>query len=292
MTGHSLVKTDEVAATCEKDGTKAYWTCSECKKLFSDEKGEHEITEPEVIKATGHDWGEWKVTRDPEAGKAGERQRVCKNDPSHIEKEAIPAPEPKPAPKKTVSGTLLAKLTAKGDRSLELTWSKIDGADGYDILFIKCRGKEAKKVKTIKGNETFKWTKKGLKKNTSYKACVKAWVMKGGKKTYVRSSINVHAYTSGGTKNYTNAKSVTVKKAKVSLKAGKKYKISAKVNRLQSGKKLMPSVHAPKLRYVSSNRKIATVSKTGTIKAKAKGSCKIYVIAVNGVRKTIRLTVK
>ena len=29
-----------------------------------------------------------------------------------------------------------------------------------------------------------------------------------------------------------------------------------------------------------------------TIKAKAKGSCKIYVIAVNGVRKTIRLTVK
>jgi len=292
VTGHSLTKTDEIAATCEKDGTKAYWTCSECKKLFSDVKGEHEITEPEVIKATGHDWGEWKVTRDPEAGKAGERQRVCKNDPSHIEKEAIPAPEPKPAPKKTVSGTLLAKLTAKGDRSLELTWSKIDGADGYDILFIKCRGKEAKKVKTIKGNETFKWTKKGLKKNTSYKACVKAWVMKGGKKTYVRSSLNVHAYTSGGTKNYTNAKSVTVKKAKVSLKAGKRYKIKAKVNRLQSGKKLMPSVHAPTLRYVSSNKKIATVSKTGTIKAKAKGSCKIYVIAVNGVRKTIRLTVR
>lgn len=291
-TGHSLTKTDGAAATCEKDGTKAYWTCSACKKMFSDEKGEHEITEPEVIKATGHDWGEWKVTRDPEAGKAGERQRVCKNDPSHIEKEAIPAPEPKPAPKKTVSGTLLAKLTAKGDRSLELTWSKIDGADGYDILFIKCRGKEAKKVKTIKGNETFKWTKKGLKKNTSYKACVKAWVMKGGKKTYVRSSLNVHAYTSGGTKNYTNAKSVTVKKAKVSLKAGKKYKIKAKVNRLQSGKKLMPSVHAPTLRYVSSNRKIATVSKTGTIKAKAKGSCKIYVIAVNGARKTIRLTVR
>jgi len=116
--------------------------------------------------------------------------------------------------------------------------------------------------------------------------------MKGGKKTYVRSSLNVHAYTSGGTKNYTNAKSVTVKKAKVSLKAGKRYKIKAKVNRLQSGKKLMPSVHAPTLRYVSSNRKIATVSKTGTIKAKAKGSCKIYVIAVNGVRKTIRLTVR
>ena len=92
--------------------------------------------------------------------------------------------------------------------------------------------------------------------------------------------------------HFTNAKSVTVKKTKVSLRAGKKYKIKARVNRLQSGKKLMPSVHAPTLRYVSSNRKIATVSKSGVIKAKAKGKCKIYVIAVNGSRKTIRLTVK
>ena len=116
--------------------------------------------------------------------------------------------------------------------------------------------------------------------------------MKDGKKTYVKSSLKVHAYTSGGSKKYTNAKSVTVKKAKVSLKAGGKYKIKAKVNRLQSGKKLMPSVHGSKLRYVSSNKKIATVSKTGRITAKAKGSCRIYVIAVNGARKAIRLTVK
>ena len=54
ITKHILTETKEVPATCEKDGTKAYWTCSECKKMFSDKDGENEITKPEVIKATGH----------------------------------------------------------------------------------------------------------------------------------------------------------------------------------------------------------------------------------------------
>ena len=102
----------------------------------------------------------------------------------------------------------------------------------------------------------------------------------------------VHAYTSGGTSKYTNAKRVTVKKASVSLKAGKTYKVKASVTKLQKGKKLMPTGHAPKLRYVSGNRKIATVSKTGKITAKAKGSCKVYVIAVNGASKAVSVTVQ
>ena len=102
----------------------------------------------------------------------------------------------------------------------------------------------------------------------------------------------VHAYTSGGTSKYTNAKSVTVKKPRVSLKAGKTYKIKANVVKLQKGKKLVPTSHAPKLRYVSSNKKIATVSKSGKITAKSKGSCKVYVIAVNGVSKAVKVTVK
>ena len=202
---------------------------------------------------------------------------------------------PKLAPVTKVSGTLLSKITAKGKSSLVLTWSKIKGAEGYDIFFAKCgkNDKNAlKKVKTIKGNKTFKWTKKRLKTKKPYKAVVKAYVTKNGKKTYVRTSPMVHAYTSGGTSKYTNAKRVTVKKASVSLKAGKTYKIKANVVKLQKGKKLVPTSHAPKLRYVSSNKKIATVSKSGKITAKSKGSCKIYVIAVNGASKAVSVTVK
>ena len=191
-----------------------------------------------------------------------------------------------------VNRTLLAKLTAKGKTDLVLTWSKVKDVDGYDIFFIKCGKASPKKVKTISGNKTFKWTKSNLKTKYAYKACVKAYVKKDGKKTYVTTSPVVHAYTTGGTKSFTNAKSVTVNKESVSVKTGKTYMIRANVTKLQNGKKLMPTNHEAKLRYISSNKKIATVSKSGRITAKSKGSCKIYVIAVNGARKTVSVTVK
>jgi|GEM_PF-3970875 len=195
-----------------------------------------------------------------------------------------------------VSGTLLAKMTAKGKRQLVLSWSRIKGAAGYDVFFSKCSsGKEhaiPKKVKTIKGNRTLRWIRQGLKKKTAYKAVVKAYVRKNGKKVYVRTSPMVHVFTSGGTKKFTNPKGVTVRKTDVTLKAGKKYQIKANVTKLRKNRKLMSAVHAPKLRYVSSNKKIASVSKSGRITAKAKGSCRIYVLAVNGIRKAVRVTVR
>ena len=204
-----------------------------------------------------------------------------------------PASEPEVEPATTtIGGVLLATVTAKGSNGLALTWNKIDGVGGYDVFFVKCGKAPFKKVKTIKGNKTFKWTKRGLKKGKAYRAYVKAWVMEGGKKKYVKTSLSVHAYTSGGTSKYTNAKSVTVKKARVSLKVGKTHKIKAKVTKLKAGKKLMPAAHAPKLRYVSSDEAVATVSASGKITAKAKGSCKVYAIASNGAKKAIKLTVK
>jgi len=102
----------------------------------------------------------------------------------------------------------------------------------------------------------------------------------------------VHAYTSGGKVRYTNAKSVTVKKTAVSLKKGRTFKIKARVNKLQKRKKLMPECHTPKLRYISSNRKIATVSKSGRITAKSKGSCRVCVISASGAGRTIKVTVR
>lgn len=199
--------------------------------------------------------------------------------------------EKNPAPV-TNKVILMAKLKAKDKTSLVLSWNKIKKADGYDIFFIKCAKGSLKKVKTIKNNSTTTWTKKGLKKNAAYKARVKAYVIKSGKKTYIKTSPVVHAYTSGGTKKYTNAKSVTVSKTSITLKKGKTYTIKATVNKLQKGKKLMGTSHAPKLRYKSTSTKVARVSKTGKITAKGKGTCYIYVYAVNGVSKKITLTVK
>ena len=187
----------------------------------------------------------------------------------------------------------LAKLTAKGSNSLVLSWSKVKDADGYDIFFAKCGTvSSCRKVRTIKGNKTFTWTKKGLKTRTAYKAYVKAWAMKDGRKTYISSSAPVHSLTANGSNKYTNVKSVTVRKTKVSLKTGKTYKIKATINKIDKSKKLLPSTHCRKLRYKSSDPNVATVSRSGKIKAKGAGKCFVYVYAANGASKKIKVTVK
>ena len=53
--GHDLSKTEAKAATCTEAGNIAYWTCGTCGKIFSDEKGETEISQEETVVAAGHD---------------------------------------------------------------------------------------------------------------------------------------------------------------------------------------------------------------------------------------------
>ena len=229
---------------------------------------------------------------------AEEALKKLKDDEAALEKREKEQEEKDKANKQTtkVSGTPSAKMIAKGKTGLTISWNKINGADGYDIFFSRCNHNSkaitCKRVKSINGNKTFKWTKSGLKKGTAYKAYVKAYIMKNGKKTYVGTTPVMHAYTGNGTKKYTNAKSVTVKKNKVSLKKGKTFKIKAKVNKVKKNKKLMPKGHAPKLRYLTSDSKVATVNAKGKITAKGSGTCTVTVFAHNGVSKNIKVTVK
>jgi len=51
---HELTEVSEVAATCTEAGTKAYYKCDECKKLFADAEGAKEITAPETTEKLGH----------------------------------------------------------------------------------------------------------------------------------------------------------------------------------------------------------------------------------------------
>ena len=52
--GHMLTAHTKVEATCTETGTEAYWNCSVCNKLFSDETATTEIEKPIVILAAGH----------------------------------------------------------------------------------------------------------------------------------------------------------------------------------------------------------------------------------------------
>ena len=69
---------------------------------------------------------------------------------------------------------------------------------------------------------------------------------------------------------------------------GKSIKVKAAVAKTSKKLKRHRSVW---VFFESSNTKVATVTKKGEIKAKAKGTCTIYVYAQNGVYKEIKVTV-
>ena len=69
-------------ATCTDDGLTEGSKCSVCGIVLKAQ---------EVISASGHSWGEWTQTKAPTCTTAGEEQRVCNNDPTHVETQVISA---------------------------------------------------------------------------------------------------------------------------------------------------------------------------------------------------------
>ena len=189
-----------------------------------------------------------------------------------------------------VKGSTFARLKAKASKvtktSVKLTWKKVKGADGYLVYGTKCGIKNTYKLlKTVKKNGT-SYTQKKLKKGGQYKYIVRAYKLVDGKKITIAASKTVHAHTAGG--KYGNPKSVTVNKTRAYLVKGKSLKVKAAVAKTSKKLKRHRSVW---VFFESSNTKVATVTKKGEIKAKAKGTCTIYVYAQNGVYKEIKVTV-
>lgn len=111
---HDLEHHEAKAATCTEKGWEAYDTCKregcgyttykEIAALDHDWKAAT-CTEPKTCQregcgategaALGHDYGEWTVTKEATTTAEGEKQRVCGNDNSHIEKQSIPKLTPR-----------------------------------------------------------------------------------------------------------------------------------------------------------------------------------------------------
>lgn len=91
---HNVEPVEEIPATCEKTGTKAYYICTDegCGKKFLDDKYKEEITDESelVIPAKGHKWGEWEETTPATINTKGVETRTCKNDATHTETRVTP----------------------------------------------------------------------------------------------------------------------------------------------------------------------------------------------------------
>lgn len=190
-----------------------------------------------------------------------------------------------------LAGDLVAKANA-GNKKAKISWNKVHGAAKYQIYFSLCnegdKKHEPKLYKTVSAS-TSSFTIKKLRKNTYYKFYVVA-LDKSGKR--IARTPQHHFCTNNVCDMYTNPKSVNPSKTKVTLNKGKTYKLSATVTKVKAGKKLTNGNHTHKLRYKSANKKVATVSANGTIKAVGSGWCRIYVMAANGIWKVVEVTVK
>lgn len=186
-----------------------------------------------------------------------------------------------------------AQVSLSGSK-LKVSWGVVSGASGYDIYAGKC-GSKARLVKTVGGSKAScaisRIGKKKISGKGSYKVWVQAYRIVNGKKETIGKSMSFHV-VGKNRKGYTNAKKIKVSKSKLTVKKGGTKKIKAKTVKQSRRKKLLSIKHIAPYRYFSTNEKVASVSKTGKIKGKKKGSCTIYVVAANGVKKGIKVTVK
>ncbi len=180
-------------------------------------------------------------------------------------------------------------LRYKGDKFV-FKWGKAIDADGYYVYRATSKGKFRKVVKKD-GLNNFKF--KGKKK--VYRAYVEAYKVINGEEIVIGRSFELKC--SKLNDDGINAKRVVVGFTNINLATGASKKIKAKVKVVKKGKdsnKTKTLIRKGKkayLTYWSSDDKIATVSKNGKINAIKKGKCIIYVMARNGKKKKISVTV-
>lgn len=299
-------------ATCTEDGNKEYYVCSSCKKLFADADIGKEINkEDTVVKATGH-----KVVKDSAVPATTTTTGLSEGSHCSVCGQIIVAQ--KVIPKKDVKGDVndsisvndiekkitanrndgdiagsifkILQLRAKktGRNYINLSWMKVKGASGYIIYGNRCNS--ARKVYSLKKvvsttRTSAKITK--LNKGTYYKYTAVAYKTTTEGQKVIASSKTIHVATIGG--KVGNYKKVKLNKKKVKLKSGKIFKIEAE--QLPETKKLKVKRHRG-ICFESSNSSIATVSSSGKVKAKKKGTCVIYIYSQRGTFSKMTVRVK
>ncbi len=75
----SLKHVDRVTAKCDKDGNRGYYECEICDRFFRDKEGTWPFIDKDdvILRATGHNWSDFKVTQEPGCDTKGEESCKC-----------------------------------------------------------------------------------------------------------------------------------------------------------------------------------------------------------------------
>ena len=278
-TGHSY-SSKAVAPTCTSDGYTLH-TCAGCGSTYKDS----------YVKATGHKFGKDSAKSTPATCTAeGEDVYVC-SACGETKKETVEKTDHSWSAWKTVSpATVFSKAgqertcTACGKKETRKTGSVLSAKISVNASSIKLKKRQKTTKITVsglaKGDSVASWTSS----NTKIVTCGNGWI-KAGKKTGT-------AYVTVTTKAGASTRiKVKVQKAKVAVS---KISVSSKKITLSKGQSfslntvLSPLTTEYPAKYKSSNKKTASVSKSGVIKARKKGKC---TVTVKAGKKTVKVKV-
>ena len=292
-TGHQHTEIrNKKEATCKEEGYSGDTWCKDCgKKILSGQA---------IAKTEDHSWNQGEITKEPTCKEKGEKtftcsicgntktEKVSTTDHQHMEIRNQKNPTCKEAGYsgdtycadcgvKISSGQTIAKTknhnwdggvitteptcTERGEKTFTCT---ICG--NTDTKKVNATGHSYGAYKVVK-EPTNK--RKGLKSKTC-SVCGKI-VYEGIPKT--NSSPTDSSETNPDQNPQTSQKTtrkIKLNRRKLTLKKGKSFRLKVT---------LTPADSQDKITYKTSNKKIATVSKTGKIKAKKKGKVKITVIS-------------
>jgi hypothetical protein len=143
------------------------------------------------------------------------------------------------------------------------------------------------KAAVLKGRSRSDWVDTKVEMGKTYKYKVQPYKIVNGKKKRIKASYWVSAIV--GSEQYSNAISVKLSQSKaIKKKAGRTAKLRATVWGFP-GEKLINS----KVRWYTSDKKIASVSKSGAVKLRKKGTCYVWAKAHNGVNsKRVKVVVR
>lgn len=276
--------------------------------FFASGDGGEDETDPEFEPDFGTGYADEPYTG--EAGSADEEtDPFFIPDPDSEDDSGVPAVsgyETEPLPEESAEGDvphnegtdsvsvytvrLLPKLESAGKTSLTASWQPVADAAGYDLYIARSGESFGGVYRTLSPEETA-FTFKDLDKKTVYKMRVRAFELAHGQKTVICESDSVRCITGGSTKKYTNAAKVKIQENTLEIPAGGKGKIVASAVGLEKGMQVLPA-HGSELRYLSGDPSVATVSEEGKVRGVTPGSCRLFVIASNGIHSVVDVSVR
>lgn len=197
-----------------------------------------------ALKATGHQWSNWTKISDATVFATEQQQRTCQTCGEKETKEVGATL----APTATVNASTVTLKVKQSTKGLKVT----DLAAGDSVASWKSTNT---KVFTVKGNADGTCTLKGLKKGS---AKLEITLASGMVKT-----ITVKVQTTA-----VKTSKVNVSQKKLTVQKGAKASLNPVVT---------PFTSRQKVTYTSSNKKVATVTKSGVITAKQAGTAKITI---------------